>query len=65
MGRGVEPLALRPTPARTPPIGSKDSLMPRKTHPATAAETAVEADKVCSYSTGGRYPSAECKRFSL
>ena len=37
MGRGVEPLASRPTPARTPPIGSKDSLMPRKTHPTTPA----------------------------
>ena len=64
MGRGVEPLALRPTPAKTQLSGSIDFLMPRKTHPTTPARLACWST-VCSYSTGGRYPSAECRRFSL
>jgi hypothetical protein len=45
-------------------IGSVDSLMPQKTHASVTILFACNR-RLCSNSAGGRYPSAECKRFRL
>jgi hypothetical protein len=58
MSRGA---TVRP-PLPQPLIGSIDSPMPKKTHVCATVNFACNS-RFCSNSTGGRYPSAECKRF--
>jgi len=45
-------------------IGLMRLLIPKKTHASTTKDFACNR-RLCSNSAGGRYPSAECKRFRL